>query len=408
MKSLNLIPLLLITGFILSNSILTNGQNTSGWRGNDRDDKVTGFKTPAKWPEQLNKIWQITVGAADASPVLMNSKLYLHVKVDSSEVLLCVDANKGTELWRTILNPAPEVTGPAMGHPGPRSTPFLTNGKIYTLGINGILTCTDSKTGKIIWQDKSYTAEVPEFFTACSPLIFDDKCVVQLGGKNNGVIVAFDASTGKEIWKMEGEPCTYSSPVLMKSLDNMLLFQSETNLLGVSKDGKLLWRIPTPNQQRFYSASTPLFDGRNIIVTGQGTGTKAYSLNQVDGKWEPTEIWNNASLGVSFCTPLIKDGFLYANEAKSGSLFCINSKTGEKAWANNNMLNRFASVVDLDKVLVSLPAKGKMFVFEPNGTSYVELAQYKVADSDVYAHPLFMGNKIIIKDQDKLTCWAVE
>jgi len=86
----------------------------------------------------------------------------------------------------------------------------------------------------------------------------------------------------------------------------------------------------------------------------------------------------------------------------------MNIKTGEKAWANTNMLNRFASVVDLDKVLVSLPAKGMMLVFEPDNTSYVELAQYKVADSDVYAHPLFMGNKIIIKDQDKLTCWAVE
>ncbi len=408
MKKINLIPILLITGFILSTSNLTNGQNTSGWRGDNRDDKVTGFKVPAKWPAQLTKIWQITVGAADASPVLMNSKLYLHVKADSSEVLLCVDANKGTELWRTILNPAPEVTGPAMGHPGPRSTPFLTNGKIYTLGINGILTCTDAKTGKIIWQDKTYTAEVPQFFTSCSPLVFENKCVVQLGGKDNGVVVAFDANTGKEIWKLEGQPCTYSSPVLMKSLDNMLLVQSENKLLGVSKEGKLLWEIPTPNQQRFYSSSTPLFDGKNIIVTGQGTGTKAYSLKQIDGKWEPNEIWNNADLGVSFCTPLIKDGFIYANEAKSGSLYCMNIMTGEKAWANTNMLNRFASVIDLDKVLVSLPAKGMMFVFEPDSSSYVELVQYKVADSDVYAHPLFMGNKIIIKDQEMLTCWAVE
>ena len=408
MKNIYLIRALVIAGFMLSISTLTNGQNSSGWRGDDRDDKVNGFKTPAKWPEQLNKIWQITVGAADATPVLMNSKIYLHVKVDSSEVLLCIDANKGTELWRTILNPAPEVTGPAMGHPGPRSTPFLTKGKLYTLGINGILTCTEAETGKIDWQNKSYIAEVPQFFTACSPLVFDNKCIVQLGGKNSGIIVAFDANTGKEIWKIEGEPCTYSSPVLMKSLDNMLLVQSETNLLGVSKDGKVLWRISTPNQQRFYSSSTPVFDGKNIILTGQGTGTKAYSLNLVDGKWDPTEIWNNAALGVSFCTPLIKEGFLYANEAKSGSLFCMNMKTGEKAWANTNMLNRFASIVDLGKVLVSLPAKGPLFVFEPNSTSYVELAQYKVSDSDVYAHPLFLGNKIFIKDQDKLTCWAVE
>ena len=408
MKKFNSITFLLCLIFIAANTNTALCQNWSGWRGNNRNGTVAGFTQPSKWPAQLNKIWQVPVGEADASPVMENNRIYLHVKQDTIEVALCLDAVKGTEIWRSNLNVSPVITGPAIGHPGPRSTPFIYNDKLYLLGTGGIVTCLNAKTGKVIWKNDAYTSEVPQFFTSCSPLIFDGKCIVQLGGKTKGVAVAFDAVSGNESWKLEGIPCTYSSPSLMTTMDNLLLVQSETDLCGVSVDGKLLWKIPTPVQRMFSNSSSPVYDGQNLIITGQGTGTKAYGLTKTGDRWENKEIWSNNDFGVSFATPVVKDGFIYGNEAKNGKLFCLNAKTGEKCWADTIAYNRFASILDLGKQMVSLPATGQLIFFEPTGKGYVELAKYKVAETEVYTHPLIMGDKIFIKDKNMLTCWSLK
>lgn len=407
MKKLNLITLLLIGSFAIISVSNLNGQNSSGWRGDNGNGIVEVFNTPDNWPDELNMDWQIKVGEGDASPVLLNNKIFILVKADNAESVLCIDATKGTELWRTSLNPAPEVTGPAAGHPGPRSTPFIADGKLYTLGAGGVFSCLNAETGKLIWKNDVYT-EVPRFFTACSPLVFDGICVVQLGGQDNGVVVAFDADSGKELWKLDGAPCTYSSPSLMKTFDGLILVQSETDLLGVSVKGELLWKIATPVQGRSYNAPSPVYDGKTIIIAGQGGGTNAFNLTKTGASWKFNELWSNSELGTSFNTPLIKDGFLYANEARLGKLFCLNINTGAKCWADETTLNRFASILDLGKVLASLPANGKLIVFEANGNAYTELAQYQVAETEVYAHPLFTGNKIFVKDKEMLTCWLVE
>lgn len=399
---------MLIACFFLADINKVNGQNWSGWRGNNRNGTVSGFSKPTTWPTQLNKVWESKVGQGDASPVMANNQIYLHVKQDTTEVVLCINTIDGKEVWRSSLNPSPNINGPAAGHPGPRSTPFLDKGKIYTLGTGGVINCLDAKTGKVIWKNDAYTAEVPQFFTSCSPIVFDGKCIVQLGGKTKGVIIAFDANSGKEIWKVEGVPCTYSSPAVMIPKKNMMLVQSETDLIGVSSDGKLLWKIPTPAQRMFSNATSPVYDGQNVIVTGQGTGTKSYSITKTGDDWENRELWTNTELGVSFSTPLLKDGFLYGNEAKSGSLFCLNANTGVKCWADVTALNRFASILDLGEVLVTLPANGQLIFFEPSGKAYVELAKYKVAETDVYAHPLIIGNKIFVKDKEMLTCWSLQ
>lgn len=408
MKRSKLIKFLLIVIFVLANTGILNAQNWLGWRGNSRNGTVAGFTRPTAWPSQLNKIWEMKVGLGDASPVMNNNQIILHIKLDTTEVVMCLDAVKGKEIWRSNLNPAPNITGPAIGHPGPRSTPFIDHGKIYTLGAGGVVTCLDTKKGKVIWKNDAYTSEVPQFYTSCSPIVFDGKCIVQLGGKTKGIIVAFDANSGKEIWKLEGEPTSYSSPAVMISNKNMLLVQSETNLLGVSTDGKILWKIATPVQRMFYNAPSPIFDGQNIFIAGQGGGTKAYSLAKSGDNWENKELWSNKDFGTSFNTPLLKDGFLYGNEAKQGKLFCLNAATGEMAWTDATALNRFASMLDLGNVLACLPATGQLIFFEPSGKAYVEMAKYKVAETDVYAHPLIVGDRIFVKEKELLTCWSLK
>lgn len=410
MKTLNF-PLSVI--FVLTSVMLFScGKEKSnsewpGWRGPNRDGVVKNFQSPAEWPAELTKVWSQNVGLCDASAALMDGQIYLHVKQNESEVTLCLDAGTGAEIWRTVNNVSPEVTGGAAPHPGPRSTPYVAGGKVYTLGVGGALNCLDAKTGEVIWKNNEYT-EVPDFFVGMSPLVAGNKCVVHLGGKN-GSIVAFDAGTGEKIWTIDGEPATYSSPVTMKiGGEQILIVQTETDLLGISMDGTELWRIATPGERRFYNSSTPVVDEQTVFIAGQGIGTRSFKIEKTGNEYAWSEIWHNTELGVSFNTPVLKDGFLYGHEARLGNVFCINAATGETAWVDSVTHNRFSSTLDLGKEMLSLTGKGDILVYEPNSEKYVGKAVYKVSDTDIYAHPLVSGKRIYTKDKETLTCWEVQ
>ena len=174
------------------------------------------------------------------------------------------------------------------------------------------------------------------------------------------------------------------------------------------KPGELLWKVPTPPESRFYNSSTPVIDGDHVFIAGQGSGARSFKIAKEGESYSATEEWKNPEINVSFNTPVLKDGFLYGNEARFGSLFCLNAKTGAKCWADTVRLNRFASVLDLGKVMISLPANGWLIVFKPDSSKYQELARYKVADTEVYAHPVIAGNKIFVKDKEFLTCWELK
>lgn len=383
-------------------------QNWPGWRGENRDAKVQGFILPGTWPGQLTQLWQQKVGLGDASVSQVAGKLYLNVKQENNEVALCLDAATGKTVWRTVLNPAPEVTGGARTHPGPRSTPTIADEKVYLIGAGGLMNCLDANSGKVIWKNESFT-EVPAFFAAMSPLVVDGKCIAHLNGKENGTVVAFNAVNGEIVWELKGEPSTYSSPLLMKTGNTeIIVLQTETDLIGVSKTGSLLWKIPTVGEQRFYNSSTPLIDNRNVIVCGQGKGTKSYRIENKDGQYTYTENWVNPDYGTSFNTPVLKDGYLYAHESRLGKLYCLDARSGKTCWADTTAHNRFVSTLDLGEIMLSLPATGNLLFFKPNPEKYTRAMSYKVAETEVYAHPLVAGNKIYVKEQELLTCWQLK
>lgn len=407
MKTAKFFKIFVALGIMLLEICSANGQNWPGWRGPNRDDKVPGFVGPSQWPDKLNMVWQQPVGLGDASPILVNGKIYILTKDSNDEVTLCVNAEDGKTIWRTVNNPAPVVEGPAGSHPGPRSTPAINNGKVYTLGVSGFLHCLDAGSGEIIWSNDSYT-QVPRFFVGTSPIVVGNKCIVQLGGHDDGVFVAFDADNGAILWKLEGQPTTYSSPVTMKvGNEELLVVQTETDLIGVSMDGKLLWTIPTPAESRFYNCSTPIIDGQNVIVAGQGSGTHSYKIEKSGDKYSYFENWTNADFGGSFNTPVLKEGFLYGNEARLGKLYCINAKSGETSWNDTTSHNRFAATMDLGNTIISLPATGNIIIFSATPEKYDEKAIYKVADTEVYAHPIIAGDRFYVKDKEMLTCWSL-
>jgi FOG: WD40-like repeat len=406
MKKVNLIISVLIALFILSSTI-SFSQDWPQWRGMNRDSKVTGFKAPAAWPAELKQVWKVSVGFGDATPVLAGNKIYLNTRQGDQEAILCLDAATGKELWKTTYA-AMAVTGPsASQHPGPRGTPAVSNGKIVTFGASGILSCLDAATGKLLWRKDNPSNAFPAFFTGASPLITDGMCILHIGKMDDGQVVAYDLNSGDEKWKWSGEGPSYSSPSVMTIEGKRLLVViTEKNIMALGlADGKLLWQIATPVQQRFYNCVSPYIDGQTIYFTGQGTGMKAIKVEKSGNEYVTKELWSNPAVGAKWNTPILKDGFLYGFTDQK-RIYCLNASTGQTAWIDNAVSSDFSTMVDCGSVIIGLTSTNNLMVLKPDGKEYSEVAKYKVADTPIYAFPVISGNSIYVKDAETLMMYS--
>ncbi|MBI1831742.1 MAG: PQQ-binding-like beta-propeller repeat protein, partial [Planctomycetes bacterium] len=183
--------ILAIGCFVLAGASLSQAQDWPQWRGPGRDNKLVGFSEPKTWPKELTKKWQVTVGIGEASPVLVGDKIYTFSRLGGDEAATCLDAANGKEVWQVKYAAAFGPRGDG-AYPGPRSTPAVGEGKICTLGVNGLFICRDAATGKELWrQDKGF----PQFHTSTSPIIVDGKVIVLTGS-----LSVFDLADGKPKW----------------------------------------------------------------------------------------------------------------------------------------------------------------------------------------------------------------
>ena len=385
-------------------------QDWPQWRGTNRDGRVSGFKAPATWPQQLNQDWKVTVGLGDATPVLVKDRLYIFSKSGDNEVLQCLDASTGKKVWQSDGYPATVITGPAASHPGPRSSPAFADGKIVTVGVAGDIACFDASSGKQLWRNEEFKGSVPQFFTGMSPLISGGVCYAALGGPQSGYFVAFDLITGAVKWKTAGESPSYASPMLL-TVDGskQIVFQSQTKLVSLNTaDGKVLWEYATPiGTGRVQIASGPVIDQNRVYFTGLNNGINAIEIKKQGNEFTVNSLWKNPDFSTAYCTPLLKDGFLYAF-TNNGRLFCVNAGNGQTGWSDDRAFQNFGSVVDAGSVIIALSSNSNLVVLKPNGQKMDQVMQTKVSDNTIYAHPVVSGNRIYIKDNDSLISYKVD
>jgi outer membrane protein assembly factor BamB len=403
MKSL--LKLLTAGGVLMASGFFTvKAQDWPQWRGINRDGKVTGFNAPVSWPQQLKQVWKVSVGFADATPALVNNKLYVFTRQGENEILQCLDASTGKQIWQSGGYPAMVASGPAASHPGPRSSPAVADGKIITVGIGGDIACFDAATGKNLWRNEEFKGAFPQFYTGMSPLVSSGICVAHLGGPQSGQFVAFDLASGTIKWKTQGEGPSYGSPVLL-TVDGtkQVVFQAQTKLVGLNfSDGTLLWEYATPiGTGRVQIAASPVVDQQKIYYTGLNNGFSAIEIKKKGNGYIVNKLWTNPDFSTSYNTPVLKDGFLYGLSNKS-RLFCINADNGQTAWTDETPHQNFGSIIDAGSVLIATSSISDLVVFKPDGKSYSQLALIKVSENAVYAHPVLSGNRIFIKDSDSL------
>jgi len=384
-------------------------QDWPQWRGANRDGKVTGFAAPQTWPTTLVQNWKTTVGLGDATPALVGDKLYVFTRQGEEEVVLCLGAADGKEVWQAKYAADPVTGAAARQHAGPRSSPTVAEGKVVTLGATGVVSCLDAATGKALWRNQEFKG-VPRFFTATSPIVVDGMAIVQLGGSGEGTTVAFDLTSGAPKWKWAGDGPGYASPVLMTvEGTKQIVTLTEKNVVGLNAaDGKLLWQIAFPAKGMSYNAATPIVDGQTVIFTGQGRGAKAVKVQRQGNGFAAKELWSNAELAPQFNSPVLKDGSLFGMTDR-GYFYCINAETGKTAWTDKTSRGRgFCAIVDAGPVLLALPTNSELTAFKPDAKQYGELAKIKVSSTQTYAHPVIAGKRIFVKDQDALSMGMLE
>jgi outer membrane protein assembly factor BamB len=393
---------------MLMNMVCVIAQDWPQWRGPNRDDVTTGIKVPDAWPKELTQKWKVTVGRGDASPALVGERLYVFVRDESGEVILCLDAASGKEIWRDKYE-AQASNEPMGQHPGPRSSPAVASGKVITYGVRGTLSCLDAATGKMIWRKDDFPGTWPRFFTASSPLIAGTLCIAQLGSEDKGGVMAYELSSGEPKWKWADDGTAYSSPVLMSvEGTQMVVALTSKRIVGIgAADGKLLWESPFAPQGRAYNAATPIVKGSTVIYAGSGRGAKAVNIVKSGDGFSAKELWTNADNAVQFNTPVLKKDQLFGLSQK-GELFCLDAQDGKTLWNSPLGGRDFGSIVDAGSVLFALTPQGDLTVFEPSDKELKKLVSYKVSGTATYAHPIVSRNRIFVKDQDSLALWTID
>jgi outer membrane protein assembly factor BamB len=411
MKNTNRSGAMMVGCVVLIGASCVFAQDWPQWRGVNRDGKVSGFAAPDKWPSQLAQKWKTTVGMGDSTPALVGDKLYVFSRQGQEEVISCLNAADGKEVWKDHYT-AQTVGGPsAKLHSGPRSSPAVADGKVVTLGVGGVVSCLDAASGKVLWRKDPFPKVTPRFFTGTSPIIVDGMAIAHVGGQGNGAIIAFDLASGNEKWRWGAEGPDYGSPALLTVAGvKQIVTPTEKSIVALAvADGKLLWQRPFPIQGMSYNAATPIIDGQTVIYTGKGRGAKAVKVEKKGDGFVADDVWSNPDLAPQFTSPVLKDGMLFGLSDK-GNLYCIDAKTGKTAWTDTTARDRqgFTSIVDGGSCLLALPSSSEMIVFKPDGKQYQEMAKIKVSDTAIYAHPVLAGNRIFVKDQDSVAMLTVQ
>jgi len=378
------------------------------FHGPNRDNQSAETGLNWNWPKDGPPVlWTLDAGQGWAGPVVAGERLVFFHRLDSEEVVACLDPATGKEKWKFTYRA--RYRDDFGFDEGPRATPCIAGGTVFTLGANGDLHALELATGKKLWARNliaDYEAGKGFFGIACSPMVAKGKLLVNVGGKGAG-IVAFDPATGKELWKANNDAASYSSPSLAEVGGKTLaLFLTREGLVAIDPDsGKTIHSHPwRPRLNESVNAATPLaWKGDVFISVSYGAG--AILLRPKGDALE--ELWSgDKSMSCQFNTPVRVGDHLYGShgrvDAKNVDLRCVEWKTGAVKWSQP----RFGSttIIAVDGGLLGVTESGDVVRFEANAEKYVEKGRAAILGSPTRAAPALADGRLFARDGKRLVC----
>ncbi len=390
---------------ILAWTCSIQAQDWPQWRGPNRDGVAGNIALPERWPERLNKSWELEVGEGHASPVVVGKHLYVFSRAKEHEVVRCVEAKSGKVLWEHSYAAPYKVDPAAAGHgPGPKATPTFHQGKLYTQGMSSQLRCFDAGDGKVIWEHdllKKYDAVGPQFGTSASLLIEGDLVIALVGGWKKGAIVAFERETGKERWSTPCDGPAYCSPIAvdLTGVRQIITLTRGEFLALAPKDGRLLWRMEYATAYEQNSV-TPVVWKDLVIISGYGKPTLAIRVKRDGDQFTTEEVWKNSRLRMYMSSPVVSGDYLYGHD-QGGRMVCIELATGKTMWFGGS-LGDYASIIRVGDRLLCLDDFAQLTVFAANPKELKVLASIRVSDSPTWAHLAISPGRLFVKDKTRL------
>lgn len=359
------------------------------------------------WPKDGPPVaWKIDVGSGWAGPVVAGDRLVVFHRVGDEEVVACLDPATSKEKWSSKYRT--RYRDDFMFDDGPRATPLVAGGRVFTLGANGDLHGWELATGKKLWHHNllaDYGSPKGYFGVACSPVLAGGKLLINVGAKGAG-IVAFDPATGKEAWKATDDAASYSSPTVAEVGGKMLvIFLTRAGLAAVEPDsGKVRFTFPwRPRIDASVNAATPLVWKDEIFLT-VSYNTGAVLLRAKGDELE--EVWSNdRALSCHYNTPVRVGDYLYGVHGRQegvAQLRCVEWKTGTVKWT----VPRFgtATLIAVDGGLLALTEGGELVRFDASPDGFKERGRAKVLGSPTRAPPALADGRLFARDGSKLVC----
>lgn len=383
------------------------------WRGPTRDGVVSGPAWPDKF-DKLTKVWSATdLGPSYSGPIVSADRIFTTETVDKKfEVVKAFDRKTGKELWKAKWDGA--LTVPffaAKNGSWIRATPALDGNTLFVGGIRDLLVALDATTGKELWKldcVKEFEAEAPTFGFVSSPLVDETGVYVQAGGR----FLKADKKTGKVLWSslkdgggMNGS--AFASPVFAKLAGTeQVLVQTRTKLAGVDRaTGKELWSKEVPSF-RGMNILTPVPVGDDGIFTSTyGGNTQLLKIKSDGGNYSAASAWNFKYEG-NMCSPVVVKNHAYWL-GKDKRLICANLETGKEAWRTEERFGEYMSLVANGDKILALDQRGTLFLLRATEKEYDPLDKKEVA-TDAWAHVAVCGNEIVVRDLNGLTVWKWE
>ncbi len=350
-------------------------------------------------------VWKKTIGQGFSGPVVAEGKLILFHRVGDKESVECLEAATGTEMWRFDY---PTHYRDDFGFDeGPRSTPSIASGRVYTFGAEGMLHCLDFATGKKLWAvdtHQQFDVRKGFFGAACSPLVEGRAVLLNIGGSKPSGLVAFDRETGKVLWAVSRDEASYSSPVAatVAGLRSVFCF-TRNGLIGADPaSGSLRFEFPwRARMQASVNAAVPLVVGDLVFISASyQTGA---ALLQVTGS-AVKKVWSSDDvLSNHYASSVTHNGYLYGfhgRQEQGPSLRCVQWQTGKVMWSVESFGS--GTITLAGERLLVLKESGELLIAAAIPKAFEPVAKAQIIPGTVRAYPALAQGRLYVRNEKSL------
>lgn len=372
-------------------------------------DEKLADSWPAGGPPEL---WRRDVGRGYSGVVIAAGRGVLFSRVDDREVVEAFDPATGKTLW-TDAHPTtfrPQVGG----GDGPLCMPLIHGGRVITFGAQGVLSCHDAASGKLLWRrDTHRDFEAPEgyFGAGSSPIVVGEVVVVNVGGsRQEAGIAGFAIHSGETLWTTSSEPASYSSPVAVNlgGEPHVVMITRYACLLLEPRTGVIRWKFPFGMRGPTVNAALPVVRsdqaGHALLVTaayGIGTVEGTFTREAFAKRWDGVD-----ALASQYCTPIAIGPHAYCIDGRDdlppADLKCVEIATGRVLWAEKNF--GYGTLIAADGKLLAAKTDGELLLMRMSPEAARILAHHRPLPGTLRALPALADGRLYVRDDDTLVC----